>query len=241
MRAPRAAGTSGRSVSSSDPRRGRRRTSSSRPDPGSPAATPCGRRAGPRSPPECPTWGLWGSPSWSVWAWCLRWSATQSRTEPWTAIEPSTANVRSSHGCVANARWVSRRWKPTVMPVAVSRYIPPRMHRSVTSTARFHKSRTAASTPTSGTTTPSRLASRLRAGHGETLSCRGRRFLCASRRPGPGDSYVRYEVTGPVRRRVRRRRSPRRRGSSRSAWPADRAPSRCRARPRPVPRGHRGW
>jgi len=45
----------------------------------------------------------------SVWAWCLRWSATQEITGPWTAIDPSRANVYSSGLGVRKERWVSRR------------------------------------------------------------------------------------------------------------------------------------
>ena len=37
-------------------------------------------------------WGVCGSPSWSVWAWCLRWSATQFMTGPCTAIDPTIAS-----------------------------------------------------------------------------------------------------------------------------------------------------
>ena len=47
-------------------------------------------------PSPWPTCGLCGSPSTSVWAWCLRWSATQAITGPCTAIEPSTAKAYSS-------------------------------------------------------------------------------------------------------------------------------------------------
>ena len=45
----------------------------------------------PMPPPTC---GLCGSPSWSENWWCLRWSATQARTGPSTAIEPSTAKIQ---------------------------------------------------------------------------------------------------------------------------------------------------
>ena len=45
----------------------------------------------PFTPSPCPTCGLWGSPSSSEKAWCLRWSATQEMIGPSTAADPSTA------------------------------------------------------------------------------------------------------------------------------------------------------
>ena len=44
-------------------------------------------------------------------------------TGPWTAIEPAAANRYSTGFEVWNERWVSIRWKPTVMPKPVMRYI----------------------------------------------------------------------------------------------------------------------
>src|SRR3954463_5083471 len=114
----------------------------------------------PLSPLPWPTCGLCGSPSTSVWAWCLRWSATQSRTEPWTLSWPRPAKVRSSHGSTRNDRGVSSRWKPTVTPIAVPRYITAKIARSTPSTQEFHSSTIATRTPTNGTTTPARLARR---------------------------------------------------------------------------------
>ena len=49
----------------------------------------------PLKPLPCP-WGVCGSPSWSVWAWCLRWSATQFMTGPSTAIDPTMARKYST-------------------------------------------------------------------------------------------------------------------------------------------------
>ena len=60
-------------------------------------------------PAPAPTWGECGSPSSSVWAWCLRWSATQLMTGPWTAIEPAAAKKYSTGLEVRNERWVSIR------------------------------------------------------------------------------------------------------------------------------------
>jgi hypothetical protein len=50
----------------------------------------------PLRPEPWPTCGLCGSPSSSVWAWCLRWSATQAIAGPWTAIEPMMAQKYST-------------------------------------------------------------------------------------------------------------------------------------------------
>ena len=66
-------------------------------------------RTAPLIPAPAPTWGECGSPSSSVWAWCLRWSATQLMTGPWTAIEPAAAKKYSTGLEVLNERWVSIR------------------------------------------------------------------------------------------------------------------------------------
>ena len=60
--------------------------------------------------------GLWGSPSLSEKAWCLRWSATQEITGPSIAAEPRAPITARTAGPVLKLRWVKRRWKPTVMP-----------------------------------------------------------------------------------------------------------------------------
>ena len=75
-----------------------------------------GPRTAPTTPLPRPTWGLCGSPSSSVCAWCLRWSATQLMTGPCTAIDPSTAKVYSTGFETWKERCVSSRWKPTVTP-----------------------------------------------------------------------------------------------------------------------------
>ena len=93
-----------------------------------------------------------------MWAWCLRWSATQAITEPCTAIEPRIANRYSVGLWVRKERWVSMRWKPTVMPAAVTTYIAARIARSVPLTTRFQKRRIAASVARKGMTTAPRLA-----------------------------------------------------------------------------------
>ena len=64
----------------------------------------------PARPEPWPTCGECGSPSSSACAWCLRWSATQSITEPWRPIEPRTANVYSVGLWVRKLRCVSSRW-----------------------------------------------------------------------------------------------------------------------------------
>src|SRR3954449_2527791 len=134
----------------------------------------------PLAPPPWPTCGLCGSPSSSVCAWCLRWSATQSRTEPWTLSWPRPANVRSSQGSTRNDRWVSSRWKPTVTPTAVVRYITPKIARSTASTHEFHSRTTATRTPANGTTTPARLAARSVLLMLCTMASMAPRFLCPS-------------------------------------------------------------
>ena len=72
-------------------------------------------------------------------AWCLRWSATQSTIGPCSAICPSTASESSTGRAAANERCVNRRWKPTVTPNPVSRYITTSRPRSKPSTAWPHK------------------------------------------------------------------------------------------------------
>ena len=109
-------------------------------------------------PPSTPTWGLCGSPSSSVWAWCLRWSATQAIAGPCTAIEPSMANVYSIGFEVWKERWVRRRWKPTVIPTAVSKYMTAAMIRSAGVTRLFQSSTIAVIVATKGITTAPRLA-----------------------------------------------------------------------------------
>ena len=52
-------------------------------------------------------------------AWCLRWSATHAMTGPSMAADPKMANIPLTQFLVLNARWVSRRWKPTVIPSPV--------------------------------------------------------------------------------------------------------------------------
>src|SRR5215211_2113233 len=80
-------------------------------------------RSAPRQPPSWPAWGECGSPSWSENAWCLRWSATHEMTGPSIAADPSAPNVARSHGLVWKLRCVSSRWKPTVTPIPVRKYM----------------------------------------------------------------------------------------------------------------------
>jgi hypothetical protein len=89
----------------------------------------------------------------------LRWSATQAITEPWTAIVPRTAKRYSVALCVRKERWVSIRWKPTVIPAAVTRYMTARIARSVALTTWFQKRTIAVRVAAKGTTTAPRLAS----------------------------------------------------------------------------------
>ena len=84
----------------------------------------------PRTPSPACVCGLCGSPSSSVKVWCLRWSATQWMTAPWTDIEPRIANVARTHGFASNERWVSIRWKPIVTPNPTATYMTARIARS---------------------------------------------------------------------------------------------------------------
>ena len=78
-------------------------------------------------------------------------------TGPWTAIEPSTANAYSTGFEVWNERWVSSRWKPTVIPTAVSRYMHAAIARSAGLTRLFQSRAIAAIVAAKGTTTAPRL------------------------------------------------------------------------------------
>ena len=81
-------------------------------------------RMAPLQPWPWSTWGLCGSPSWSEKVWCLRWSATQEMTGPSIAAEPRIASRPCSQVWVLKLRWVKWRWKPTVIPSPVMKYIP---------------------------------------------------------------------------------------------------------------------
>ncbi len=65
--------------------------------------------------------GECGSPSASLNAWCLRWSATQRMTGPSSASDPATARKIFSGRLVLKDWWVKNRWNPTVMPNPLSR------------------------------------------------------------------------------------------------------------------------
>ena len=62
-------------------------------------------------------------------------------------------------------RWVSRRWKPTVMPTAVSRYMTAAIARSAGLTRLFQSRTIAAIVAAKGTTTAPRLAAFSSSGH----------------------------------------------------------------------------
>ena len=110
----------------------------------------------PLKPLPCPC-GECGSPSWSVNAWCLRWSATHEMTGPCTATEPRIAQAYCTGLYVANDRCVSMRWKPTVTPSPVATYMTSISARSLQSTSVFQSSTIATRTASSGTSTPARL------------------------------------------------------------------------------------
>src|ERR1700722_15849658 len=60
--------------------------------------------------------GECGSPSLSLYLWCLRWSATQVMTGPWIARLPATASATRRPDLALNELCVKYRWKPMVMP-----------------------------------------------------------------------------------------------------------------------------
>src|SRR3954465_819312 len=114
-----------------------------------PSPTRCGERGAPSSS-EC-AWGLRGAAGW------LRWWATEGATGPWTAIWPSPANVYSSQRFVANDRWVNSRWKPTVMPKPVSRYMTTMTRMPAGPVSSFQKKSTVRRKATGGIRTASRF------------------------------------------------------------------------------------
>ena len=79
-------------------------------------------------------------------------------TGPWTAIEPAAAKKYSTGLEVRNERWVSMRWKPTVTPRPVSRYIASATTRSCGPTTLFQKTTMDARMIRGGSTTVSRFA-----------------------------------------------------------------------------------
>ena len=60
--------------------------------------------------------GECGSPSLSLYLWCLRWSDTQVMTGPSMARLPAIASATRRPVFALNEPWVKYRWKPTVMP-----------------------------------------------------------------------------------------------------------------------------
>ena len=56
--------------------------------------------------------GECGSPSWSLYLWCRRWSATQLSTGPSMARLPAIASAICSGRLALNEPWVKYRWKP---------------------------------------------------------------------------------------------------------------------------------
>src|SRR3954470_11821316 len=78
-------------------------------------------------------------------------------TGPCTDIEPSAAKRYSTGLEVWNDRCVSIRWKPTVTPKPVRKYMTPSATRSCQPTTSFHSSVTAAMKAMNGTTTAPRF------------------------------------------------------------------------------------
>ncbi len=67
---------------------------------------------------SCPTCGECGSPSLSENAWWVRWSTVQAIAPPSSAVEPAARKNARTGAFASNARCVSMRWKPTVIPSA---------------------------------------------------------------------------------------------------------------------------
>ncbi len=78
-------------------------------------------------------------------------------TGPCTDIEPITAKRYSTGLLVANERWVSNRWKPTVTPNPVTTYITAKRTRSCRPTPLPHRSTTATMKAMNGMITASRF------------------------------------------------------------------------------------
>ena len=57
--------------------------------------------------------------------------ATHLSKGPCTAIEPRTAKTNFTQVYVSKERWTKSRWKPTVMPRVVTKYMPRSRPRSV--------------------------------------------------------------------------------------------------------------
>ncbi len=95
--------------------------------------------------------GECGSPSLSENLWCLRWSATHRTTGPWIAIEPRTARAILIGRLGLKDRWVKPRWKPTVTPPQVRKYIGTAIATSVQPSQPPQATGTAASSAANGT------------------------------------------------------------------------------------------
>ncbi len=74
--------------------------------------------------------GEWGSPGRSVKAWCRRCWETQLVTEPSMPMVPAMARVTFSQRAGTKDRWLNSRWKPTLSPIPVTRYMPTPRPRS---------------------------------------------------------------------------------------------------------------
>ena len=61
----------------------------------------------------------------------MRWSATQEITGPSIAAEPRIASRPCSQVFALKLRWVRWRWKPTVIPSPVRKYMPTKRKTSL--------------------------------------------------------------------------------------------------------------
>jgi len=76
-------------------------------------------RTTPAKPSPSSRWGECGSPSLSEKAWWRRCAATQSMSEPCSAIEPAIASAIFSGRTASKLLCVNNRWYPTVTPSPV--------------------------------------------------------------------------------------------------------------------------
>src|SRR5579862_5494218 len=81
-------------------------------------------------------------------------------------MEPRAANTNCTTRLVSNDRCVNNRWKPTVTPTAVRRYIPTKSARYTQLKPQPHNKVQAATRPASGAKTAKRLSRRVHRGSG---------------------------------------------------------------------------
>ena len=89
-----------------------------------------------------------------------RWIAAHRTGSPVPAMQPSASRMNRTTGFASNARWANMRWKPTVRPKLVGKYMPAKMARSAHVVSRFQVMMAAMTTATTGMVTPSSVTTR---------------------------------------------------------------------------------